>query len=204
MCDFLHLNVKHSFALENDLQSTNKCSVAQLCPTLCGLMDQAPLSLRCSKQGYWRALPCPPPGHLTDPGIESGSLMSFALMSFAGGFIFYQWSQLGIPIYFYENEKWKWCHSVMSNSLQSHGLWPTKLLNPWNFPSKNTIVVAISFSRGSSWSRYQTQVSSIEGRCFYHLSHQGSRICKAISRTSCKFRAGWIRSWNWYCQEKCQ
>ena len=40
MCDFLHLNVKHRFALENDLQSTNKRSVAQLCPTLCGLMGR--------------------------------------------------------------------------------------------------------------------------------------------------------------------
>ena len=83
MCDFFHVNVKHSFALGNDLQSTNKSSVAKLCPTVCGLMDQAPLFLRCSKQEYWRALPCPPPDHLTDPGIESASLMSSAL---AGGF----------------------------------------------------------------------------------------------------------------------
>ena len=34
--------------------------------------------------------------------------------------------------------------------------------------------VAISFSRGSSRPRDQTLVSCIEGRCFYHLSHQGS------------------------------
>ena len=34
--------------------------------------------------------------------------------------------------------------------------------------------VAISFSRGSSWPRDQTQVSCIVGRCFYRLSHQGS------------------------------
>ena len=34
--------------------------------------------------------------------------------------------------------------------------------------------VAISFSRGSSWPRDWTWVSSIAGRCFYHLSHQGS------------------------------
>ena len=34
--------------------------------------------------------------------------------------------------------------------------------------------VAISFSRGSSWPRDRTRVSHTVGRCFYHLSHQGS------------------------------
>ena len=30
------------------------------------------------------------------------------------------------------------CRSVMFNSLQSHGLYPSKILCPWNFPGKNT------------------------------------------------------------------
>ena len=34
--------------------------------------------------------------------------------------------------------------------------------------------VAVSFSRGSSWPRDQSQVPHIVGRHFYHLSHQGS------------------------------
>ena len=29
-------------------------------------------------------------------------------------------------------------HSVVSNSLTPHGLWPTRLPCPWNFPGKNT------------------------------------------------------------------
>ena len=29
---------------------------------------------------------------------------------------------------------------VVSDSLQPHGLWPTRLLCPWNFPGKNTRV----------------------------------------------------------------
>ena len=29
-------------------------------------------------------------------------------------------------------------HSVISNSLQPHGLTPTRFLCPWNFPGKNT------------------------------------------------------------------
>ena len=36
-----------------------------------------------SRQEYWRGLPCPPPGDLSNPGIEPRSLMSPALI---GGF----------------------------------------------------------------------------------------------------------------------
>ena len=32
----------------------------------------------------------------------------------------------------------KWSRSVVSNSLRSHGLQPTRLLHPWNFPGKST------------------------------------------------------------------
>ena len=56
----------------------------QLCLTLCNPMD-------CSLPGssvhgilqYWSGLPCPPPGHLSDPEIEPTCLLSLAL---AGGF----------------------------------------------------------------------------------------------------------------------
>ena len=40
---------------------------------------QAPLSMGFSRQEYWSGLPCPPPGDLPDPGIETQSLMSPAL-----------------------------------------------------------------------------------------------------------------------------
>ena len=40
----------------------------------------------------------------------------------------------------YEKWKWKWSSSVMSNSLRPHGLCPTRLLHPWDFPGKNTEV----------------------------------------------------------------
>ena len=44
------------------------------------LMDyQAPLSMEFSKQEYWSGLPCPPPGDLPNPGIESTSL-EFSLL----------------------------------------------------------------------------------------------------------------------------
>ena len=33
---------------------------------------------------------------------------------------------------------WKWSHSIVSDSQWSHGLQPTRLLHPWNFPGKST------------------------------------------------------------------
>ena len=44
---------------------------------------QAPLSMGFPRQEYWSGLPFPSPGDLPDPGIESMSLMSPALV---GGF----------------------------------------------------------------------------------------------------------------------
>ena len=40
--------------------------------------------------------------------------------------------------------------SVVSDSWQSHGLQPTRLLCPWDFPGRNTGVGCIPSSRGSS------------------------------------------------------
>ena len=57
--------------------------------------------------------------------------------------------------------------SVVSNSLQTHGLWPDKLLSvPGILQARMLEWVAISFSRGSSPPRDQTQVSCIAGRFF--------------------------------------
>ena len=54
-----------------------------LCATLWTVAHQAPLCMGFSRQEYWGGLPCPPPGDLPNPGIESVSLMSPGL---AGGF----------------------------------------------------------------------------------------------------------------------
>ena len=48
------------------------------------------------------------------------------------------WSGLPFPSPMHESEKWKWSHSVVSDSLQPHGLQPTRLLRPWDFPGKST------------------------------------------------------------------
>ena len=48
------------------------------------------------------------------------------------------WSGLPFPSPMHEGEKWKWSRSVVSNSLRPHGLQPTRLLHPWDFPGKST------------------------------------------------------------------
>ena len=48
------------------------------------------------------------------------------------------WSGLPFPSPMHESEKWKWSRSVVSDSSQPHGLQPTRLLCPWDFPGKST------------------------------------------------------------------
>ena len=51
----------------------------------------------------------------------------------------------------------QWCLTL----LQSHGLWSSRLPYLWNFPGKNTGMVSIFFSRGSSWPRNLIHVSCV-------------------------------------------
>ena len=53
----------------------------RLFATLWTVAHQAPLSMGFSRQEYWRGLPCPPPGDLSDSGIKHASLKSLALAS---------------------------------------------------------------------------------------------------------------------------
>ena len=48
------------------------------------------------------------------------------------------WSGLPFPPPIHDSEKWKWSRSVGSNSERPHGLQPTRLLCPWDFPGKST------------------------------------------------------------------
>ena len=48
------------------------------------------------------------------------------------------WSRLPFPSPMHESEKWKWSRSVVSDSSRPHGLQPTRLLHPWDFPGKST------------------------------------------------------------------
>ena len=48
------------------------------------------------------------------------------------------WSGLPFPSPMHESEKWKWNHSVVSDSSQPQGLQPSRLLCLWDFPGKST------------------------------------------------------------------
>ena len=65
--------------------------------------------------------------------------------------------------------------SVVSDSLRPHGLYPPRLLCPWNSPGKNTGVGCHSLLQGI----FQTQGLNLGllhcRQILCHLSHQGSR-----------------------------
>ena len=65
-------------------------------------------------------------------------------------------------------------HSVVSDFLRPHGLQPTRLLCPWNFPGKNTGVGCLFLFHGI----FLTQGSNLGllhcRQIPYHLSHLGS------------------------------
>ena len=54
-------------------------SCLQLCATLWTIALQPLLSMGFPGQEHWSELPCPPPGDLSDPGIEHTFPMSAAL-----------------------------------------------------------------------------------------------------------------------------
>ena len=59
--------------------SAQSLSRVQLSATPWTVACQAPLGF--SRQEYWSALPCPPPGDLPDPGIELESPVSLTLQA---------------------------------------------------------------------------------------------------------------------------
>ena len=100
------------------------------------------------------------------------------------------WSGLPFPSPMHESEKWKWSGSVVSDSLRPHGLQPTKLLCPWDFPGKTTgvgchyscILRSCYYCRGkwlhagSSWVPMIEQAS--QSIPFLPATVIGSEICK--------------------------
>ena len=62
-----------------------------------------------------------PPGSPV-PGILQARTLEWVAISFSNA---WKW-------------KWKWSRSHVSDSSRPHGLQPTRLLRPWEFPAKNT------------------------------------------------------------------
>ena len=177
--------------------------VAKSCPTLAILWTvacQAPLSMGFSRQEYWSGLPFPSPGHLPYPGIEPGSpalqaddlpteQWSGSMLSHCNcvrlcatpslGFSRQEhWSGLPFPSPMHKSGKWKWSHSVMSDSSRPHGLQPTRLLYPWDFPGKSTGVGCHCLLQGGSIVSSYLQLLTLKcllGKCRYswHFTRTG-------------------------------
>ena len=92
------------------------------------------------------------------------------------------WSGLPFPSPMHAGEKWKWRRSVISDPQRPHGLQPTKLLHPWDFPGKSTGVGCHCLLRGElvstalkspKWISCWTQRSlwSIQTTGFSSLNH---------------------------------
>ena len=70
--------------------------------------------------------------------------------------------------------KWKWSHSVVSDSLRPNGLLPTRLLRPWDFPGKNTGVGCHFLLKGIFPTQGLNPDLPYCRQMLYSLSHQGN------------------------------
>ena len=71
------------------------------------------------------------------------------------------WSGLPFPSPMHESEKWKWSHSVVSDSSRPQRLQPTRLLRPWDFPGKNTRVGCHRLLQRIAWRYLYSHLSCI-------------------------------------------
>ena len=84
----------------------------------------------------------------------------------------------------HESEKWKWSRSVVSDSSRPHGLQPTRLLCPWDFPGKSTGVGChclllqrkqiFTTEASSHWAEH-FRTRQLSTPCSQACVHQGSK-----------------------------
>ena len=85
--------------------------------------------------------------------------------------------------------------SVMFDSLQPHGLQPTRILCPWNSLSKDTGVGCHSLLQGISLSQRLNPSLLHCRQILYHLSHSGS---PHVSCTQCFLSFVWFQRRPWW------
>ena len=93
-----------------------------------------------------------PPGS-TVPGILQARTLEWVAISFSNA-----WS-----------EKWKWSPSVVSDSSRPHGLQPSRLLHPWDFPGKST-GVGCHYLLHKLWQRIKKQRHNFADKGLYSQS----------------------------------
>ena len=108
------------------------------------------------------------------------------------------WSGLPFPSPMHESEKWKWSCSVVSNSQRPHGLQPTRLLRPWDFPGKSTGVgchclLQWMFTAAKTWEPAKHWQISGYKRCGTYVQWTTSYKNKEIMSSAA---TGWRRQWH--------
>ena len=91
------------------------------------------------------------------------------------------WSGLPFPSPMHESEKWKWSCSDVSDSSRPHGLQPTRLLRPWNFPGKNTGVgchCLLQIALYTGYFKCPMKQNCWRARCIWYFD----RCCLIVSR----------------------
>ena len=66
----------------------------------------------------------------------------------------------------HKSEKWKWSHSVSSNSQRPHGLQPTRLLHPWDVPGKSAGVGCHCLLQWTEWWPPKIHVHTLTPRTY--------------------------------------
>ena len=109
------------------------------------------------------------------------------------------WSGLPFPSPMNESEKWKGSCSVLSDSSQPHGLQPTRLLPPWDFPGKNTgvgchrlLCVWYLAVAAKSLQLCPTLCDSVDGRQPTRLPHPWDSPGKNTG-VDCHFLLQWMK-----------
>ena len=106
------------------------------------------------------------------------------------------WSGLPFPSPMHESEKWKWSRSVLSDSYRLHGLQPTRLLRPWDFPGKNTGVGCQFPLQGILLSQGWNLCLLIGRQILYHWATREAHWLKEPKPIVCVFPSGWKHGFN--------
>ena len=90
----------------------------------------------------------------------------------------------------HESEKWTWSRSVLSDPQRPHGLQPSKLLRPWDFPDKSTGVgchCLLHLTRAEAWFP-----KPLKNHLPCKNTHPHKIFCKGlVSKTVCCLRYPW-------------
>ena len=76
----------------------------------------------------------------------------------------------------------KWSRSVVSDSLRSHGLYPIRVLRPWDFPGTSAGVDCHFLLQGIFPTQESNPGLPHYRQTLYRLSHQGSLLCKDMPK----------------------